>query len=110
MKDRARDYIGKRGIADDSFNAVFSTQLEIRDGWKYIKPVETYAEYVRDKFRDNPELAEAIIAESDPGLVAQFDDKVKGINACIGDGVTTQAQADKIQILLNEIKIVIYGH
>lgn len=109
LEQAARAYVGERGFPGDAWNNFFVTQLNL-DEWSRIKPIETYAGYIRKiKCENNQALADAIIKDTDPLLVVQHNLIVKQINEVIGDGVKTQEQADAIQDLLDKARTLIYG-
>jgi hypothetical protein len=111
LEQAARSYVGDGGLPGDAWNNFFVAQLHLDDEWpKKIKPIETYAGYIRKiKCEHNQPMADAIIKATDPSLVAQHDKIVEQINKIIGDGVKTQQQVDAIQGLLDEARTLIYG-
>ena len=111
-EQQARIFVGGRGIPGDSFNAVAAIKLMIDEPelFSQITPVHTYEEYMRlDKFDHKPVIAEAVIAATNPELIARFNNVVQRINQRIGNGVTTQEQANAVGALADELRTVIYG-
>lgn len=112
LEQMAEDYIvNKRRMPHDSFNSVTAISMSTGDAeeWSFIKKARTYEEYIGDVCSELPELAQIIIRKSNPDLVKEYNRIIAGINAAIGDGVTTQGQADRIRALVMEFKKVVYG-
>lgn len=111
-EQQARIFVGESGIPGDSFNAVVAIKMMLDEPelFSQIEAVHTYEEYMRlDKFDHKPAIAEAVIAATNPELIARYNDVVQRINQQIGSGVTTQAQANAIGALIVELRTVIYG-
>jgi hypothetical protein len=110
ITQQASAYVGKRGLPGDSYNAVMALQLNLGDAeaWPRIKPVKTYAAYIREEKIKNREIADEVIRLSDAKLVAQFDRTVVAINKIIGDGVKSEQQAKDIWPLVDELRFTIY--
>ena len=89
----------------DLWNAVMATQMNLgsSENWPDVKNGRTFAEYVRNKFRGKPQLAEEIIAGADQRFVTSFDNYVAELNEIIGAGVIDEAQAGRARDKLDEI-------
>lgn len=110
LKQQALNYLGN-GIPGDLWNGVCGAQLNLGtpEDWREIKPVPTFAAYIRDvKFGHNRELAEKVIELSDRDKVAQHDALIDEINSAIGDGVTSAEQAARIRDKLDKLSDFIY--
>ena len=74
--------------------------------WPEIQPIQTYEGYLRE---NKPSEAEAYIAASNKTLVGQYNDVVDQINNVIGGGVTSEEQAIKIRVLVDEAQKIVSG-
>ncbi len=111
LVERARTYVGLKGLPTDAFNAVvaLNLQVEIPAMWPRIKKARTYSEYMFEKFDRDRDMADAVLVETNKDKVKSFDAIVGKINLVIAGGVTTQSQAEAIDVLLDEMAMLIYG-
>src|SRR3989344_1525572 len=113
VEQSAQLYVGEKGLPGDVWNNMFAAQMNLSrpDDWPAVKPLKSYAGYLhKSKFRGNQPLADAVVAASDPRLVAEYDKIISAINEKIADGVKTKDQADAIYILLDDMRELIYGY
>lgn len=101
LEELAKGYAGRNGIVGDLVNNTIPLRGDVKDQkyWPEVVPALTYEQYLR---ATKPELADMVMQIADKELVAQYDDIIGKINAAIGTGVTTQAQADSVRTLVDE--------
>src|SRR3989344_276873 len=108
FEDAVRSALSKSGIGDTSnnFNGL-RMMLDIPEFWPRVKPVNTYEGYIRHKYERRPDLADAVVAQTDPSFVADYDGAMRKINEAIGAGITNEEQATETQRLCEEARQVV---
>ena len=116
VEEYARNYVGAAGMPGDLINGIVRVSFCLNDPkeWPDVERAVTYREYLlekcgRDKFDNTPALVDAIVRMSNAEWVQKHDAIIARINAEIGNGVTTQKQADTLKELCNEITAAVYG-
>ncbi len=108
VEKRAKLFVEK-GIPGDAWNNVGTIIAELRHPTTDEElRVASYEGYIRNsKFRDEPEVAEAVIAATDKGAMSAYNAIVERMNQILRDQTTTEAKVAALRPLLEEIRAVL---
>ena len=99
-------WVVSSGRIGDTKNNFLQVQfpLSSKEYWSLMegRRVATYEEYISEKYKDPPELANAVIAATDQDFIRSFNELAHKTNELIGKGVSSEEQAAEVARTLND--------
>jgi hypothetical protein len=100
LEEAVRTALSRSGIGDTSnnFHGV-RMLLDVPKFWPRLARVQTYEQYILDKYAQRQDIAKAVIERTDKTFIADYDTAAQRINDSIGSGIQDKEQAEQVRAL-----------